>query len=117
MTIPAVEQSGWREGSKCTVCPPWVTMCAHYDGRVLILADDDRGNSKGHTCNGGYRPFDYQGFSIHLLTGGIGPCGRTEDCPVMVFDLPCLVCKSFDTLPAARAEFDRRAAQLLGREA
>ncbi len=99
-------------------CPPWVEPCVHFDGRVLILALDDRdeANGKGHTCRGGSRPFDSQGFSVHLTSGKMIPCGRTPDCPVVVFEAPCEGCIGFDTRTAARAEFDRRAAQLVGHE-
>jgi hypothetical protein len=96
------------EGRECTVCPPWVVRCAHWDGRVAWLISDS-GWQEGH----GQERDATQLYSIcigvlaeeaHFCSARPEHhCIRTE------------VSARADNLPAAEAEFHRREAQLLGR--
>ena len=109
MSTPTITQQERRR--ECPICPPFAEMCAHWDGKVLVLWDD---HQIPHTCNGGDRPFDYGGYSLHL--GSMTPCERSAECNVLVStDLRPQVFG--ENAEAARAQFRRREAELLGREA
>ena len=103
---PRAPRRGAAEVRECTVCPPWVLRCAHWDGQVLIIAHE-------------------AGVPEHCgITDVIAPY-----CVVVVAGFELCVCgtvlvlkeigawNGFDTdsLPAAEAEFRAREAQLLGR--
>ena len=98
---------GAAEGRECTVCPPWVLRCAHWDGKVLALALSTEDTNHIAPCG----PMTC--LKIHVNTAvGYGPC---ESCGVPdrlhgITDFTC-----HDDLPAAEAEFRRREATLLGR--
>lgn len=95
---------------ECT-CGDHVVQCAHWDGDVLVLVNDDD-TMGGHTCGGGETPFDRQGYSIHL--GRRGDCQRAPDCPAITIH-NCRVCLEFgDDETKARAEFGVREAALVG---
>ncbi len=89
-------------------CPPWVE-CIHFDGRVTWLADS--AVYEAAICSG-HRDF-YPGEAYSVSTGLVAPC-LTGGEPVLSSDLPWFYTTD---AAAARAEFRRREAELLGREA
>ena len=99
--------------SECTICPAWVVRCAHFDGLVLLLADNAASNHDAY-C----QPAP---FSV------CGPLAEPQwdECPNCQADVgfdidPATADAAFlsDSLPAAEAEFERRAEALrLGQEA
>ncbi len=102
-------------------CPDWAEQCAHFDGAILILA------SMYHECPEGKQHFGKgspYGVAMGSGFGGEGQSWRQNangkifraqcSCPGLL--LPQLM-GGFDTLDAARDEFRRREAELLGREA
>ena len=88
-------------------------MCVHFDGRLLFL-DDSEVAQLGHTCGGGGMPFSDDKFTIHLTADEWISCDRTPDCPEPVAPYPCEMCLDFPDLESAEAEFNRRAAELIG---
>ena len=106
------ESPASRDG--CT-CPAWVVRCARWDGQRLApttRSPSDDGVLYGHTCKGGLRPFTDEGFGVHLSPAGLVACGRTEGCPALVLGKPCDPCLELSDLPAAEAEFEKRAEEL-----
>ncbi len=91
-------------------CPPWVVQCAHYDGRIVTNSDCSLlGPSGCETCINPDPPL----FWVSEITdwGTCPDCGEPG-----AWSDAVLWSATPDTLPAARAEFDRRAAQLAGHE-
>ena len=104
MTDPALTPQERR--SECPVCPPWFVMCAHLDGQVvgLISSDLARPCLPGHECS--------RAFTVN------GPSSQRQcSCAVdhLVFVNPGV--REFDLFEQAQADFRRREAALLGREA
>lgn len=99
--------------SECPICPPWVLRCVHFEGQILVLSANGSDPSLwGHTCAGGDMPFMGEGYAVHQ-----GPkfihCSRGGDCLAICIDCEGRVCSWFyDDLPAAEAEFERRAEEL-----
>ncbi len=88
--------------SECTVCPPWVVACAHFEGQILVLTDCTLNN---HTCAS---KSVTTGFEV---ASGIGIV-RCGSCAANVLERGNGGVASFPDLPSAQAEFDRRAAEL-----
>ena len=93
--------------SECPVCPPWVVWCAHFASRILILSDGIS-NPAGCARHKRWRllPAVGEGTGFMPRRTGCGCIGFNED---IWITLP--------TLSDAEAEFRRREAALLGREA
>ena len=50
--------------SECTVCPPFVMACAHYDGRVVVMLEPAAGT--GEICPGcDFKLFNQLLWSVH----------------------------------------------------
>jgi hypothetical protein len=98
-------------------CPVWVEPCVHFDGQVLWLMDGVGAvRSHASTCER-FPGSDWPASRRYAVAlgpeSGLGPCD--------VCDQGTFIEEQFTTtgsiLRDARAEFDRRATQLLGREA
>ena len=97
------------EVRECSVCPPWVVRCAHYADTILVMGDV---TLNPHTCflgRAGGWPYEINLTKLEEF----GPCpfcgtpvilgsGKNEAAHV--------------TRAEADAAFDRREAELLGRE-
>ncbi len=111
-SLSALEPRSPRSGaSECTVCPPWVLRCAHWEGQTLWLFD------------GTQFPYSDSHFRVGLLTvlGTLGECSHCSRHPILRDPSHR---ESHHDLPAAEAEFTKReeewkrsrdAAALLGR--
>ncbi len=88
---------------ECTTCPPAVDMCAHFGNEITLLT---HGGEPCCPCVSA--PFHFR-VEVIELTG--------NTCPHGWLCVSIRSINSFPDLPAARAEFDRREAQLLGRPA
>lgn len=84
-------------------CPPWVVRCAHWDGRVLVLAPLTM--HPGHQVLSPWAVWSGTEWFKHGLgcTECIGLFGEGAT-------------SQWASLPAAEAEFSRREAELLRRE-
>ncbi len=95
-----------ERGRECG-CPDWVEPCAHFDGQILHLSDRHSAAYR-HTHLGTAR------YCVGLGSTPWKPCMTcNEDLQRIALD----VAEEFAELAMARAEFDRREAQLLGRDA
>ena len=96
-------------------CPPWVEPCVHFDGQLLWLIDGV-GAIRDHasTCNR-FPDKEWPEASRYAVAVGpeseIGPCGA---CGEGTFIEVLFYSTNGGTLDEARAEFDHRAAQLVG---
>ena len=93
-------------------CPDWVEPCVHFDGQILILTrGSDAPPHNPPECE--LRKYCPSEYHVNLGTH-YGPCSQcgVESRILGVTDFWCA-----DTLDAARDEFRRREAVLLGREA
>ena len=95
------------EGRECPLCPAWVVRCAHWEGKVLVIARSIRRGGRRFPLSGLHPKvrFDYSVVS-----------GMFEDCVCCGTEKALFpVDQAFDTddLPAAEAEFARREAALL----
>lgn len=108
VAVTAPEQAVRRQGRhrECD-CPDWVLRCAHWDGQVLWL-----------TWLHGKNP--YAGCTAHAWDTPRIVMGKLRTCACGQH--PHILCRrgdliNYDTLAEAEAEFFRREALLLGREA
>ena len=86
-------------------CPPWVEQCAHWDRQIINIG----GPIQLHFHNHG----DWLDTSFSVRTTlGFEPCPKAG-CPAILID-GNRTDRLFLDQQAARAEFDRRAAQLVG---
>ncbi len=76
-------------------CPPWVKPCVHFDGRVVYVVVPFRGNS-----------YEVHGPTRITVKSNDADVRRHEPCDPTYFQDGAGV----------DAEFDRRAAQLVGHE-
>ncbi len=79
-------------------CPPWAEPCVHYGGGQVWIAS-----------------FDGEGHWVHGPSTIDNP-DELDDPDMRTHRQPC-GCPHFTDEAEARDEFDRRAAQLLGRDA
>ncbi len=89
--------------SECTRCPPWVVRCAHWEGRIVVMAHPVLLHPS-HEIYATYGVWTGEDYALH------------ESCPdqyLEVIDWPSLHTNSEQE---AHAEFDRCEALLLGRE-
>lgn len=98
---------------ECPLCPPWVE-CAHFGDQVVWLASCESESWTAHqlACAvwGRHRTRGREVTGPSLLAE------RGDWCwPRYMADLGSLI--DFDTEAEARAEFERRVALMLGREA
>lgn len=101
--VPRSERDGCQ-------CPPWVIRCVHFEGRILILAGHSNGDDNvGHTC--GDTGMHFSPYELHLGLRWMA-CVRSDGCHAQTIDCRGEVCLSFPDLPAAEAEFERRAEEL-----
>lgn len=86
--------------SECPICPRWVLWCAHFDGRIVILSK----TPNDHNCCGGSDALPY---NVGIATGfhecSCAGCDHIMAAGDGVY---------YDSLPAAEAEFERRAEAL-----
>ncbi len=92
-------------------CPPWVVRCAHFDGQMLCLFVAKRVPEGCRRCNS--EPVSQ--YATASYEGSWGPCLSCGEPAVFAHQL--IDAGQSDTLDAARDEFRRREAELLGREA
>lgn len=103
---PLAPPSAERDGCGC---PPWVLRCAHWEGRILVLADKRISRSL-HVCGmtfAGEEDFSVANRKPEHWHPAL--CG----CPLIH---GYAIGTPFPNLPAAEAEFERRQLVLLGRE-
>jgi len=97
---------------ECNQCPPWVVRCAHWDGRLITLSDSEVAATL-HVC--GY-PFEVDRYRVNTLEESDwhpASCG----CPLLKGLKTGNQSTFGDNFPSAEAEFYKREAALLGREA
>lgn len=86
-------------------CPPWATQCVHWEEQTLFLADvREHQQLHGHAVG-------VPRFAVGIGTLVDCTCGKGDNIRITHSDVG-----RYDTLDAARAEFRRREAELLGRE-
>lgn len=91
--------------SECTVCPPWVLRCGHFEEQTLYLCD-----VKTHLHNHSVKVLRYAVTLGELVDCN---CGRGDNILVTDEEGP----GRYKNLAEAQAEFTRREAALLRREA
>ncbi len=110
-----------REGRECG-CPPGVKWCAHFDGKIVILTGPricpDLGKRHTPESRNLYMVatgtgYDY-GVAVTVVNADGAVVPRTCACPLLKSN-GHFAFRS-ETMDAARDEFRRREAQLLGRE-
>jgi hypothetical protein len=88
--------NGQRDGCGCLA---WVKRCAHWDDWVLTLSRAEDTPLYGEQA-----------------AAGLWLVSRADDHPRLIQRGLPFVVASYDSLPAAEAEFHQRAAAMLGRE-
>ena len=90
-------------------CPPWVEPCAHYEGRAIGLIS----SSDPVDCCDTHKPAQ-PGLYVVAEYRAVS---QNENCGCYGLQSPMNESVVYDTRDAARAEFRRRAAQLIGDDA
>lgn len=94
-----------RTARECTLCPPWVECCVHWDGWLLMVGEPQGEPNPCDTCRS-------NGVLSVVLVHG-----KWESCPTC--GEPALRTRwvryvvPFDDLPDAIAEFHRREEELV----
>lgn len=83
-------------------CPPWVLMCAHWDGYITTLVTEGKEQEHAPGCLTEVCPAPYH---VNNSTG-YGPCNGCG-VPDRLLGITEYWCG--ENLPAAQAEFARRA--------